>query len=152
MHHNTYTFKKINNTGLIIITTFILTFLFSPMLSACEINFKLMGEEKTIYEVDDEIIVLLEVKLTHRVCPEGIESTDYKTDGVDIVAATKWKETSPNVWKRKLKLKVEGNKKGKLMLSATRTCDKEGGFGSIDFQATPANVVAKDTDNQIDQN
>ena len=68
-------------------------------LSACEIEFKTLIEDKEIYEIDDEIIVLLIVKFTHRICPEGILNTEYKTDGLKIGAATKWKETLPGVTK-----------------------------------------------------
>jgi len=140
------------NNFITIVTVLLLVLFSGSLLSACEIYFKVVGEEKETYEIGDEIVVLLEVKFTHRVCPEGIEHTDFATDGIDITAATKWKEPSLNVWQRKLKLRVEGNEKGNLMLSATRTCDKEGGFGTIDFQATPLKVAAKETTAQADKN
>ncbi len=149
-HHESNNGMQNVFTKLVTILLFVL--ISASVLSACEIYFSVIGEEKETYEAGDEIVVLMEVKFTHRVCPEGIENTDFATDGIDILAATKWKEPSPNVWKRKLKLKVEGNEKGKIMLSATRTCDKEGGFGAIDFKTTPLNVATKGTAAQADKN
>jgi len=147
MHQSTGFKGKINS--FIFIAFFfiaIICMLIAVQSNACEIEFSVNGDEKDSYNIGDEIIVLLTVKFTHNVCPEGIKLTDYATDGLNITAATKWKEISPNIWKRKLKLKVEGNPEGKLTLSASRTCEKEGGFGSIKFQSKPAKMALQPQD------
>jgi len=104
---------------------------------ACEIEFTVEGEQKEVYKTGDIVIVKVKVVLTHRVCPVAMSKTKFEPNGFKIEGATDWKEVSPNVWERKLKMKVTGNKKGKLMISATRTCDKEGGFGSLTLQGEP---------------
>ncbi|OQX97206.1 MAG: hypothetical protein B6I24_09520 [Bacteroidetes bacterium 4572_128] len=100
---------------------------------SCEIEFEILGKKKETYKSGDIIVVKVKVIYTHRVCTETIKSTKFNTNGGKILKATKWKETSTNVWERKLKLEVIGNKDGKLNLVAVRTCDKTGGFGSIDI-------------------
>ena len=72
---------------------------------------------------------------THRVCPEGIEKTKFTYDGLKIQGATKWVETSAGTWERKLKIEVIEEAE-KLKLKAVRTCDKDGGSGSITFNAS----------------
>lgn len=100
-------------------------------LKACEIEFEVVKGKKEVYEKGDEVIINVKVMLTHRICPESLNKTKFDSDGIKILGATSWKETSPGIWERKLKTRVEGNEKGELTLSATRTCHKEGGFGSI---------------------
>ncbi|ROL59603.1 hypothetical protein D9V86_10460, partial [Bacteroidetes/Chlorobi group bacterium ChocPot_Mid] len=66
----------------------ILCFLFSLMflarINACEIHFSIIKGEKTKYSKGDELIVKITVLLTHRNCPEGIESTKFDTKGLTI--------------------------------------------------------------------
>ncbi len=100
---------------------------------SCEIEFEILGEKKETYKSGDVIIIKVKVIYTHRVCSEAIKNTKFNANGGKILKATKWKETSTNIWERKLKLEVNGNKDGKLNLNAVRTCDKTGGFGSIDI-------------------
>ncbi|MFH2144115.1 MAG: hypothetical protein ABIJ97_16940 [Bacteroidota bacterium] len=102
---------------------------------ACEIEFEIDGEKKEQYKVGDEVVIKVKITFTHRVCTVGIKQTKFESKGVKILTATDWKETSPGVWERKLKIKIEEPKKGKVELSATRTCDKEGGFNSIVLNA-----------------
>lgn len=117
-----------------VIVIFLAGFLVPAM--ACEIEFKVSDRsQKELYNVGDEIVVTVQVALTHRVCSEGIDLTKFDTDGVKVKQATKWQEISPGVWERKLKLEVIGNHSGDLSLTATRTCDKEGGFGSLEFKS-----------------
>lgn len=104
-------------------------------LIACEIEFEVDGVKKEQYVVGDEFVIKVKITFTHRVCTSGIKQTKFEGSGLKIVTATDWTETSPGVWERKLKVKVEEPKKGKVTLSATRTCDKEGGFGSIILNA-----------------
>ncbi|MCP4583127.1 MAG: hypothetical protein GY839_16085 [candidate division Zixibacteria bacterium] len=111
---------------------------------ACDIDFKILGDEKEVYDIGDEVVVLLVVKYTDRECPEGIDATQYKTDGLKIAGATKWKETSPDTWKRKLKLIVESNEKGKPTIAAVRTCEKEGGFGEYKCAAGQIKITSNE--------
>jgi hypothetical protein len=71
------------------------------------------------------------VIFTHRVCPEGIENTKFKYEGVKVLGATKWKEYAKGKFERKLKLKVLKGNSSEMILEAIRTCDKEGGYGKI---------------------
>jgi len=122
---------------LAILSSVLLLFLALNSAKACEIEFKIQGKAKEIYEVGDIVVVKIIVSFTHKVCPEGIEKTKFEKDGIKILKATKWKETSSNVWERKLQLKVIGNQSGKLQLSAVRTCDEEGGLGEITLACHP---------------
>lgn len=102
---------------------------------ACEINLEVSEKSaKEEYAVGDELVVTVEVILTHRNCHIDIADTDFDGDGLKIKQATKWKEIKPGVWTRKLKVEVTGNKSGELTLSATRTCNKEGGYGEIELK------------------
>ncbi len=103
--------------------------------SACEIEIKVDGEQKKEYNIGDEIIIHVRVEFTHRVCPVAIKETKFDTKGFKILKGTPWKETSTGIWERKLKVQVTKSKKGKLLLSATRTCEKDGGFGEITLHA-----------------
>lgn len=106
-------------------------------IMACEIEFTVDGTKKAKYSVGDEIVVKVKITLIHRACPIAMKDTKFDTKGLEMIGATDWKEVSTNVWERKIKMKVVSNKSGKLTLTATRTCDKEGGFGSISFLAVP---------------
>ena len=134
--------KQLMKTWLAVLVFLLIT---GSISTACDIEFKVIGDEKETYNIGDEIVVLLEVTYTDRDCPEGIDATQYKTDGLKISAATKWKETSPDIWKRKLKLLVEGNQEGTPKIAAIRTCEKEGGFGEMTCGASQIeeNAVAR---------
>lgn len=104
---------------------------FALNIQACEIKFKVVGDEKESYQVGDEVVVAVTVVYTHRVCPEGIKKTKFNFTGVEALGATPWKEITEGKYTRKLKLKVTEQDKNKHLLSAVRTCDKDGGSGSI---------------------
>ncbi len=116
-----------------------LFFLFIPVInaSACEIDFEVIKGEKERYEKGDTIIVHVEVTLTHRTCPVGIKKTKFRMNGLKVIAATSWTQQSTMVWDRKLKILVKSNEDGELMLNGRRTCDKDGGFGSLKLEAVP---------------
>jgi hypothetical protein len=103
---------------------------------ACEIEFEVVDNQKEVYNVGDEFVVLVKVSFTHRVCPIDIKNTKFDTKGLKILKGTPWKELSAGVWERKLKVQVQETKKGKLLLTATRTCDKKGGFGEITLHSS----------------
>lgn len=108
--------------------------LFVANLFACDINFSLVDNKKEAYNVGDELILKVSVVLTHRNCPEGIQATKFSTKGAEIISATNWNETSTGNFERKLKVKITNSDSNKASISATRTCKKEGGFGSISLK------------------
>lgn len=112
---------------------FLVSVLFiGQQVQACEIEFTVLGDEKKeSFKVGDEIIVKIDVVFTHRICPEGIENTKFKYEGVKVLGATKWKEIANGKFERKLKLKVLKGETPELMLEAIRTCDKEGGYAKL---------------------
>ena len=112
---------------------FLISALFiGQQLQACEIEFTVLGDEKKeSFKAGEEIIVKVDVVFTHRICPEGIENTKFKYEGVKILGATKWKETANGKFERKLKIKVLEGTTPELVLEAIRTCDKEGGYGKL---------------------
>lgn len=91
---------------------------------------------KAISLAGNVIVVKVKVVFTHRVCPEGINATKFIYKGMKIQGATKWVETKPGTFERKLKILIEDTSKGNLVLKAIRTCDKEGGIGSIKLAVT----------------
>lgn len=110
-------------------------------IQACEIEFEVVdgnkkedGDKKEVYKEGDVLVIKVKATLTHRFCTIGINKTRFYSDGLKVLGATDWKETSTNIWERKLKVKVTDNDSGKLMISAKRTCDKQGGFGSLTLQ------------------
>jgi hypothetical protein len=132
-----YRNQYINNFLLIIFFTILFGFLSVLNLRACEIEFSIDKNKKDIYSVGDELIVRVTVALTHRNCPEGIERTKFNPEGIQILAATPWKEIAASTYERKLKMKITGNKNGKVVLKALRTCEKEGGKASLTLKAVP---------------
>jgi hypothetical protein len=106
-------------------------FIFENTVNACDIEFKIISETKPVYHPDDIVVLKVTVVLTHRNCPEGIQATKFDGRGIEILKATKWLETSPGIWERKMQTKITATGNGQAKLSATRTCDKEGGYGEI---------------------
>ena len=98
---------------------------------SCEIEFEIQGAKKETYKAGDEIIVKVRVTLTHRACVVAMNQTKFDTKGLEILGGTDWKEVTPGVWERKLKMKAAKTSDGKLTLQVTRTCDKEGGSGTL---------------------
>ncbi len=101
---------------------------------ACEFNFKVSGDEKPSYKAGDEIVVVVTLALTHRNCPESINNTKFDFTGLKALGATQWKDLGDGKFERKFKLQVIDDPKGKHILNAIRTCDKDGGSGSIKFE------------------
>lgn len=115
-----------------IIATFVLLIAFAASALACEITFEILQGEKDSYSAGDVIIVRVKVEFTHRVCPEGIKSTEFKMDGVKVLGAKDWVELSPGSFTRDLKVSITESGK-EVSLAGQRTCDKDGGFGKITF-------------------
>ena len=100
----------------------------------CEIDFAVEGDKKEKYSEGDVVVVKVKVTFTHRVCTQSIKKTKFKQNGVKILGATDWKETSTGIWERKLKVKITEAKNGKVSISGTRTCDKTGGYGILNLE------------------
>jgi hypothetical protein len=95
---------------------------------ACNFEFTTDGNKKSC-KPGEEFVINIKLTLTHRTCTVAPALTKFKTDGFDVLAATTWKEATPGVWTRQVKVKVKPDAKKKMTLTATRTCDKEGGLG-----------------------
>ncbi len=104
---------------------------FPQQLSACEIEFEILKGEKESYTTGDQFMVLVKVVLTHRACPEALNKTKFKTQGLKVVKSTSWKEITTMEHHRKLIVKVVDDSVENYVLNAIRTCDKDGGFGSL---------------------
>ena len=103
-------------------------------LHASITTFEIVKGEKEFYSVNDTVIVKVKVKNTHRVCTIEISDTKFDQKGVKIIGATKWKSNKSGIVNtRKLKLLIEKSDLDKAVLSATRSCEREGSFGSISF-------------------
>lgn len=111
------------------ITLTLLAFGFATLSAlACHFEFTTEGNKKTT-KPGEEFILNIKLTLTHRTCTVTPAQTKFKTEGFDVVSATTWKEASPGIWTRQVKIKVKADAKKKITLTATRTCDKEGGLG-----------------------
>ncbi|HPT03851.1 MAG TPA: hypothetical protein PLG86_01805 [Bacteroidales bacterium] len=129
-----------NTFKILKLSTLILFFFFiagNGKAKACEIKFQIVKNEKTTYNVGDELVVRVVVEKTHRRCETGIDATEFSGDGLKVTAATPWKETGNGFFTRELKVKVTGNKNGKLVLYAKRTCSKQGGMGKLELKGAP---------------
>ena len=104
---------------------------------ACEINFKIDGQEKAKYDIGDIVVLKITVEFTHNACPVALKETKIQANGMDILGATEWKNVSGNIWERKIKVKITSNKEGKAIISARRSCEKDGGTGTLTLIAVP---------------
>lgn len=98
---------------------------------ACDIELAIVDNIQSKYKLGDELVIKVTVHLTHRNCPEGIESTRFTSDGLKILGATKWTEGTTGVFERKLKVRIDESMNGEAVLNVVRKCDKDGGRGSI---------------------
>ena len=107
---------------------------------ACEIEIKIdPASKKEVYKSGDEVVLIVTVTHSHRVCKLEIDETKFVTEGLKILAATDWKEISNGVFQRKMKLQVLGSSNGKLVFKATRKCSKEDSVGTILLKGVPIN-------------
>jgi hypothetical protein len=112
-------------------------YLFTGIVSACEITFTLEGKEKAKYEIGEIVIIKVLVELTHNNCPVALKETKIQGYGIEILGATDWKNPSGTKWERKVKVKITSSKDGNATITAKRTCDKDGGWGTMTLKATP---------------
>ena len=101
----------------------------------CEIKLRIPdNNKKQSYSIGDELIVEVEVVLTHGHCHVPIDETKFRYQGIEILGSTPWKRDSQMKYTRKIKVKITEDRDNKSILSATRTCHKEGGYGSIEIE------------------
>lgn len=105
--------------------------------SACEISFAVDGTEKAKYEIGDVVVIKVTIELTHNNCPVNLKDTKIQGSGIEILGATEWKNPNGSKWERKIKVKITSNKEGKATITAKRTCEKDGGWGTYTLKATP---------------
>ncbi len=127
----------LKKTSGLLLLSFVFFFLVPVQSKACEIKFEVSGTKKQLYHVGDEVIIKVKVILNHPFCRIGVNETEFDTNGLQILSTTNWQEVNPGIWECKMQLKVTGNKTGKLTVKGTRTCSKEGGFGSISLNSEP---------------
>ena len=112
------------------ITLIVLLFSVATLsVMACSFEFTTEGNKKSC-KPGEEFVLNVKLTLTHRTCVVAPAQTKFKTEGFDVVSATTWKEATPGVWTRQIKIKVKADAKKKITLTATRTCEKEGGLGT----------------------
>jgi hypothetical protein len=104
------------------------------LLFACEIVVQTEGLKKAKYHQGEVIIIHIEVRLVHRNCPVDIEKTDISMNGLQIIGATKWVNTSGNTWERRIRVKVMKDASGKAFIQADRNCRKDGGHATLVLQ------------------
>lgn len=98
---------------------------------ACDINVSVEGLKKEVYKAGDVVVVKIVVVLKHRNCDVDINETSVNVSGSKIIATTKWVNTEGKTWERKIKVKIVADKSGKAIIVAERTCDRDGGKGSM---------------------
>jgi NosR/NirI family nitrous oxide reductase transcriptional regulator len=97
---------------------------------ACDFNFKVNGNKKDC-KPGDVIEITVELALTHRVCNVAPAETKFKVDGMKVLSASQWKQTSPTRYERTVTAQVLNDNKKRITLMAVRTCTKEGGTGTF---------------------
>ncbi len=117
----------------------LLGFLFSGIVvaSACDISLKIVDNKQESYKVGDELVVEVTLQFTHRNCSVSVKDTKFKYQGIKVLGATDWKKVSDMEYTRKLKVKVvevASDMKGTTQIVAIRSCEKEGGMGSIEIK------------------
>ena len=98
------------------------------MASACDFEFT-TKDNKTSVKPGEEFVINVKLSLTHRSCKVAAKDTKFKFEGMEIVGATDWKQETPMIYTRQIKAKANSDNSKKIMLTATRTCDKDGGHG-----------------------
>jgi hypothetical protein len=123
--------KYISGKYLTILFIGIASFLCANAASACDIDFKVVENQKAVYKPGDIVVIKVVVTITHRRCRESLKSTKFHPSGLEIVSSSSWETGARNKHYKTITVKVKKTKKGKSTLSAERTCHKEGGFGKI---------------------
>lgn len=116
---------------LVVILVTSLFIAFPAITKACDITVSVDGLKKETYKTGDVVTVKIIVVLKHRNCDVDINETSVNVSGSQMVASTKWVNTEGKTWERKIKVKILADKSGKAIVVAERSCDKDGGKGSL---------------------
>ena len=108
--------------------------------SACEIKLGVDDASQGPYAAGATVIFRLRVDLTHNNCPVEMKETKIQGIGLNILGATPWQSPSPNVWERRIKVTIAPSLGGQATLTAKRSCDKDGGWGTFSIEAKPAKL------------
>jgi hypothetical protein len=108
--------------------------------SACEIKLGVDDASQGPYAAGTTVIFRLRVDLTHNNCPVEMKETKIQGIGLNILGATPWQSPAPNVWERRIKVAIAPNPGGQATLTAKRSCDKDGGWGTFSIEAKPAKL------------
>jgi hypothetical protein len=112
-----------------LLSLLILLTAFGYHVFACEIKVGVQEKsKKETYSVGDEVVIEVQVQLTHRHCHLEIQKTKFTYENLKIVGATDWKEVKPGCYTRQVKATVTGEKGGVAKLTIDRKCDEEGGY------------------------
>ncbi len=122
---------------LIVCVVFLLSLSFTSR--ACEIKFNISGEKKEVYKAGEELIVEVTVTYTHRVCELELSDSKFTYEGMKILGATGWKEKSPGIYSRQVKIQLLPDGKEEAVLNLSRKCHKEGGFASLTLKKSQSN-------------
>lgn len=96
---------------------------------ACHFEFSTDNGDKKSCKAGEVFVLNVKLVLTHRSCTVLPSQTKFKIDGIQVIEPGEWKQESPTVYVRKIKVKVLSVDKKIVSLLATRSCDKDGGSG-----------------------
>ena len=117
---------------------FIILFLLAgPVSYACEINIYLPAGPEVRYSAGDTLVFRVDVVLTHRRCPAGINSTEFIGEGLEVIGTTAWQKMGRLTYESEVEAVVTEKEKNQAFLHARRTCNKEGGYGMATVPLTP---------------
>ena len=80
-------------------------------------------------------VIIVTITQTHNPCLLAIEKTKVKITGCVIVGATPWKESKPQVFTRKFKVKFQES--GEALIEVNRACSREACKKEFRFQIAP---------------
>ena len=80
-------------------------------------------------------IFIVTITLTHNPCLLAIDKTKVKATGFVIMGATPWKESKPQVFTRKFKVKFQES--GEALFEVKRTCPRSVSKKEFRFQIAP---------------
>ena len=121
------------NRMMIVLVAGLIFWLIPGSTQACEIEIKVKDNKATVVP-GSTVVLQIKVFLTHRECPEGIKATKFNAQGLKLTGATKWKQTGELEYVRMVKAQIDSAAIGEARLQVTRSCDKEGGLGSINLK------------------
>lgn len=111
---------------------FLMLFLFAfSYVHACDIEISVeSSSQKKVYHAGDIVVLVVKVEQSHRTCELKINETKFDVSGLQVLAATDWKEES-GAYVRKFKVKVLHLGSGKSVFKVSRICSKDDNVSSI---------------------